>query len=169
MFYSALDLIAELFFNHEYERITGQEVANEPLEVKRQMLYSYMNADDPEKYSARMQGFGLPFSKEKAGFRIFEDDISKRYKFNDPRRVHKVAESQKPLLPKPEMSPKPFAIQKRPQVKALKAGYLKNLDSFTWGQLNSMRHNDFIKNEELLSIFTPEDVKELQARSKYNS
>ena len=168
-FYSALDLVAELFFNSEYQASTGKKVAQLSLDEKRQLLYEYIGCENHTAYTAKLKGFGLPFSKERAGFRIPEDDISKRYKYNDPRRVRPMpSQLPKPERPQEQSLPdmRSFATPKRPQVKALKAGYLKNLDSFTWNQLNGMRHNDFIKNDDLYSIFTPEDVKELQARSK---
>jgi ABC-type transporter Mla subunit MlaD len=86
-FVEMLERLAVAFFNSLYD----QESQRDPVEQlspsdKFSLLCKYLGCDSPEGYQQKMKGFAPAFSKEKAGYRILEDDLSKKYKYRSDQR-----------------------------------------------------------------------------------
>lgn len=83
-FLDVLERIAEAYFNQTYDKVSGQPpVAEQDAKAKLGMLLDYLGVGNPEIYLQKMKGFGHAFSKEKAGYRIPEDDLSKKYQYRN--------------------------------------------------------------------------------------
>jgi hypothetical protein len=94
--------IAEVFFNAQYDQVSGKPPVADSRE-KLDLMMMYLGCDRPEVYQQKMKGFGPAFSKEKTGYRIPEDDLSKRYMYRPPvkRPRHQSQKSESRLSHEP--------------------------------------------------------------------
>lgn len=100
-FLEVLEKVAEVFFNEEYDRVSGKPpVCSIGSKEKLEAILLYLSCDNAEQYQKKLKGFGQAFSSEKAGFRIPEDDLSKRYKYRPLpiRPRHKSVKAPSPEL-----------------------------------------------------------------------
>jgi hypothetical protein len=81
-FLEMLERLAVAFYNSLYDQVSQSPPVQQlsPRE-KLSLLMKYLGCDNPEVYQMKMKGFAPAFSKEKTGYRIFEDDLSKRYQY----------------------------------------------------------------------------------------
>mmetsp|Transcript_32281 Transcript_32281/g.55817 ORF Transcript_32281/g.55817 Transcript_32281/m.55817 type:complete len:605 (-) Transcript_32281:26-1840(-) len=85
-FLQALDAVAMILFNHEFDEQNGTQFASLSEEEKTLKLYEYLECDNIAKYSKKMKGFGLPFSSD-TRCRMPADDPAKRYKFRASQKI----------------------------------------------------------------------------------
>lgn len=79
---AALDSVAELIYDHEWDAINNTQVANETLQQKRERLYEYMGCGDRTLLRSKMQQFCLPFNTRiDVNYRLPGDDMAKNYKY----------------------------------------------------------------------------------------
>lgn len=92
-FLGTLEQVAELYFNEDYDRSSGKPpVSHVGVKMKLEMMLLFLNLGNPELYQRRLKGFVHAFSTEKAGYRLPEGDLSKRYKYRDIRRLSNPAD-----------------------------------------------------------------------------
>lgn len=60
-FLLALDDIAQIYFDEEYDSIYGTSICNLPFKEKILMLYRTLECEDPSRYGKRMKGYRNPY------------------------------------------------------------------------------------------------------------
>lgn len=89
-FISALDLVANEYFNQDYNLLYPSpcDCVLMPVAQKRILLYEMIGIGDPKHYLKACKPFQRAFSSTiEPGARIFEDDLSFRYKPRDTSRA----------------------------------------------------------------------------------
>ncbi|CAG9335616.1 unnamed protein product [Blepharisma stoltei] len=157
-FLSAVENIAEQFWAAQMSGISENEIKDIGLTKKRQLLYQYLQCDDPNTYNQKLKGFGLPFSMEQAGYRIPEYDLSKKYKFKDQsivkQRINEWKQQKEDEKPK-RSSSVPIGVR----INAIRMRLMQRKDKITWNELRNMEHESFINADELKGILTEDDIK----------
>ena len=90
MFISALDLVANEYFNEKYTELHPGpcNAIFIPIPQKRILLYEMINIGDPKHYLKTCKSFQRAFASTiEPGARMFEDDLSLRYKPRDTSRA----------------------------------------------------------------------------------
>ncbi|OMJ81674.1 hypothetical protein SteCoe_17783 [Stentor coeruleus] len=171
-FVQAVDKLAELYYSEQYDSRNGTRMASWKIDKKRDQFYDFLGLDNKNVYMQKAKGFGLPFSKEKAGYRLPDYDLSKNYKFkNNSQQKQKIAEWKKTKEEAQNQntnqsnnklikSPNPARLA------AVKASILQRKDRVTWDLLKNSQQSSLISKEELNSLFTESDIKEILASSK---
>lgn len=171
-FVQAVDKLAELYYSEQYDSRNRTSMASLGLDEKRDQFYGLLGLDNKNEYMQKAKGFGLPFSKEKAGYRLPDYDLSKNYKFKDnSQQKQKIAEWKKTKEETQNQSANHSShkLIKSPnpaRLAAVKASFLQRKDRVTWDLLKNSQQSSLISKEELSSLFTESDIKEILASSK---
>lgn len=170
-FIDSLDRLAEIYYNEQYDARNSTSVSRLKINEKRKMLYEFLQLENRNEYMQRAKGFGLPFSKEKAGFRIPEYDLSKKYKFRDmTERKLKVTEWRNK---KNSLSAERMLSKIPPQVSparliAVKNSLLQRKDRVTWDILKGSNQLSSGLKEDISSLFTDNDKREILSTTRKN-
>lgn len=78
-FLTSLSQIADKKYDSQYDRIHGTNVQAKSLSDKQALLYIDLHLEDVQTLKQTMKSFSVPFTHEKEGFRLPEDDPAKRY------------------------------------------------------------------------------------------
>lgn len=78
-FLTALSQIADRKYDSEYDKMHGTNVHVKSLADKQALLYIDLHLEDVQTLKATMKSFSSPFTHEKEGFRLPENDPAKRY------------------------------------------------------------------------------------------
>ena len=168
-FLEALDRLAEMYYTEQYDSRHQSKCARMRTSEKRKVFYDFLQLDNRNDYMQRAKGFGLPFSKEKAGFRIPEYDLSKKYKFKDlSEKKEKIAEWKKTKnsVSTELMNSKPPAAPNPARLAAVKNSLLQRKDRVTWDLLKGAQQSTLISKDELSNLFTDADIKEIMSSSR---
>jgi hypothetical protein len=84
-FITALDGVADMFFNEEYDKKNPSfNGSSKPTEEKRFFMYKYLRCGNPNYIQNVRKSYGRAFSSSiEANERIPDNDISKRYKYKN--------------------------------------------------------------------------------------
>lgn len=168
-FVDALDRLAEIYYNEQFDARNNLNYSKLKIAEKRKMIYEFLQLDDRNEYMQRTKGFGLPFSKEKAGFRLPEYDLSKKYKFRDmTERKLKVAEwrNKKNSLSAERMLSKIPPNISPARLIAVKNSLLQRKDRVTWETLKGSNQLSLAMKEDISSLFTENDRREVLSTTK---
>jgi len=88
-FEQSLDQLAVAYYDKEYDSLTGARVCDKTEVEKREMLYRFLQFDQPQECLRKAKGFGMPFSSNTDN-RMPENDLMKKYKYK-PNQRQKVA------------------------------------------------------------------------------
>ncbi|CAG9313334.1 unnamed protein product [Blepharisma stoltei] len=80
-FIDALDKLADLYYNNEYDTIYNTSYASLTIPEKRILFYKFLELSNKNALLKKAKGFRLAFSNERGGARIPENDASKHYVF----------------------------------------------------------------------------------------
>ena len=167
-FIAALDSLADMYYNEQYDVRNSMNYSILPITEKRNMLYEFLQLDNKNQYLQKAKGFGLPFSKEKAGYRLPDYDLSKNYKFKDTsQQKQKISEWKKSKEVKPS-SLRSLSIPNPARLAAVKNSLLQRKDRITWEMLKNSQQSSLISKEELSNLFTESDIKEIMSSNKSN-
>ena len=78
-FLTALSQIADKKYDFQYDKIHNTNAESKSLVDKQALLYIDMHLEDTQVLKQTMKPFSVPFSHEKDGFRVPEDDPASRY------------------------------------------------------------------------------------------
>ncbi|CAG9315311.1 unnamed protein product [Blepharisma stoltei] len=142
-FFSAVDCLAEIFYNIQ----VGAEESEIGLVAKRNLFYQYLQCDNQEIYMQKTRGFKYAFSNEKAGFRMPEYDLSKKYKFKDQTEVKQRILDWK--REKEERNPKrSISVPNKLKLDLRRMKLMQRKDRITWEMLRNMESSSFINDDE---------------------
>lgn len=158
-FIIALDDLADLYYNSQYDLYFNENLSNLSTEEKKKRLLLLIHCENPDIYSQRLKGFGSNFSAEKKGYRIPEYDLSKKYKFKDQTKIKQkidIWKHQKIMIEEPDRSKSvpPYA-----RLQAIQKSLLMRPDRITWDSIT--KNSNLISKNELFDIFNTEDIDEL--------
>lgn len=164
-FLEALDKIADIYYNEQYDLKHQSNYSNLKISEKRKLFYEFLQLDNRNDYMQRAKGFGLPFSKEKAGFRIPEYDLSKKYRFRDlSLQKEKIAEWRRTknsvstqVMTSRQPIPSPIRLA------AVRNRLLTRKDRVTWDLLKDAQVSTLISKVDLSYLFTEADIREMMS------
>lgn len=166
-FVAALDALAEIYYNEQYDARNNTKLAKGKITVKRAMFYEYLQLGNRTGYMQKAKGFGLPFSKEKAGYRLPDYDLSKNYKFKDTsKQKKKVDDWKKSKIEAKPSSLRSISIPNPARIAAVKNSLLQRKDRVTWDILKGSQQSSLISKDDLALLFTETDLNEIIASNK---
>ena len=154
-FLSALDLVANEYFNRDYNLLYPGpcDCGLMPLAQKRILLYEMIGIGDQRRYSKACKPFQRAFSSTiEPGARIFEDDLSFRYKPRDTSRARERINRYKEekLREKREKE----ALEKAKSLHQAKLALLKIKQKLEIEE--GRKHGNLVKFEELPAMTSQE-------------
>ena len=165
-FMLSLEALADLYYDEQYDSRNRTKYARLRPAAKTEMFYKFLRLENRSEYLQKAKGFGLPFSKEKAGYRLPEYDLSKNYKFKDTtQKKQKITEWKKSKEEKPS-SVKQMSPPNPARLAAVKNSLLQRKDRVTWDILKNSQQSSLISKDELSNLFTDDDIKEIISANK---
>jgi hypothetical protein len=122
-FIQALDMVAILYFDAEYDKIFNTDYKSLPLPDKRTKLFTFLGCDNPEnvtfiQYRGKLKGFSIAFSTN-TEYRIPENDPAKNYKYKPYKHQRMDLEDWKKQKQQPQIQPlKPPKPKKHPETQS---------------------------------------------------
>ncbi|CAG9319316.1 unnamed protein product [Blepharisma stoltei] len=166
-FMKALDQIADLYYNNQFDALMGEHTSSLSLDSKKSLLYQFLDCGDSSIYMQKVKGFGLPFSSQKEGFRIDPNDLSKNYKpkISEKRKQLLRQWKQKKLTPdlriekslKFQEKGEKSIIEPRERIRLNRSEEIPEQESITWNQLNYMDLNKYLKEEEFQMLLQEDE------------
>ena len=145
-FISALDKIADNFFNETYDQLYQTKYSCLPVVHKRSLFYAFLEINSKEGYKKKMKGFGIPFGNFKDDERIPKDESSHKYSFRlSPQKKRQLNEwreknySSSPVRPNEKELNKANSSKRIRTPSVPKSGYARRLLAKKTAQSN---HNN---------------------------
>lgn len=158
-FLESFDYLADYYYSDQYDQFFNEQLSNLSIEEKRKRLLLLLKCEDQKTYSMRLKGFGLAFSLEKKGFRLPDNDISKKYKFKDQTKIKQKIENWKNQKKEVLQPSRSSSVPSHARLKAIQQSLLARPDRVTWDLLN--KNLNLITRDELSNLLEAEDIKEL--------
>ena len=158
-FVDALEQLSEAYYSDQYDMHYHENLSLLATDEKKRRLMLLLHFEDPAIYTERLKGFGQAFSIERKGYRLPENDLSKRYKYKDQTKVKQKIELWKQQKAKMESPARSKSVPSHARIKAIQQSLLMRPDRVTWDMLS--KNYNFISKEELSMILDPEDINEL--------
>ena len=165
-FVSAIDALADIYFDKKYDLRNNSSFSMLPISEKKEKIYEFLQLNDKNEYMKRAKGFGLPFSKEKAGYRLPENDLSKNYKFKDNTKQKQMISQWKKIKEEPPIVSRSISVPNPARLAAVKNSLIQRKDRVTWDLLKNSQQSSLISKEDLGSLFTDDDIKEMMSVNK---
>jgi len=158
-FLASFDYLADYYYNDQYDQYFNEQLSTLSIEEKRKRLLLLLKCEDQKSYSMRLKGFGLAFSLEKKGFRLPDNDISKKYKFKDQSKIKQKIENWKNQKKEVLQPVRSSSVPSHARLKAIQQSLLARPDRVTWDLLN--KNLNLITKDDLSKLLEAEDIKEL--------
>jgi hypothetical protein len=160
-FIISIDSLADMYYNSKYDHRNNTNVSIFSIDRKRNLFYEFLRLDDRTEYINTLKGFGLPFSKEKAGYRLPDYDLSKNYKFRDQTKQKVKISLWKKAKQDVNTEIRSVSVPNPARIAAVQNSLLQRKDRVTWDLLKNSLESTLITKEDLGALFTEADIKEI--------
>ena len=191
-FLTSLSQIADKKYDSQYDRIHGTNVQAKSLSDKQTLLYIDLHLEDVQTLKQTMKSFSVPFTHEKEGFRLPEDDPAKRYQpiSEEQKAALRSWQKRKAIFSKSSESISSMsssvdilqasmakipsdavALKRAPPVSYSEIYHLKHHPvSLTWQTLSNMEYGDILMGDDLEEVIglDKEDAGETMLDKQYH-
>ena len=191
-FLTSLSQIADRKYDSQYDQIHGTNVHVKSLADKQALLYIDLHLEDVQTLKATMKSFSSPFTHEKEGFRLPENDPAKRYQpmSEEQKEALRSWQKRKAIFSKSSESISTLrsssdtveismakipsdavALKRAPPASYSEIYHLKHHPvSLTWQTLSNMEYGDINIGDDLEAVIglDKEDTGETMLDRQYN-
>ena len=165
-FVISLEALADLYYDEQYDSRNNTNYARLQPTEKTEMFYKFLRLDNRSKYLQKAKGFGVPFSKDKAGSQLQDNHLSNKYMFKDTTQKKQKIDERKNNKEEISGSVKKSSPINPARLSPVKKGLVQRKESITWDILKTSQQFALISKDDLSNLFTDDDIKEIISANK---